>query len=196
MNLREAERLAGEVVEWLTPGCERIAIAGSVRRQRPEVRDLEIVAIPKPGPRPVFGEPAYATALDAVLARLVQQWQLRWDRETPRNGPKYKRLVHAGTRQKIDLFLATPDNYGYILAIRTGDADFSRALVLKASAGGLMPRGYFHHEGRLKHLERGIIETPTEESYFRELVISPAPEPQERNAETAERLARQRRVMA
>jgi DNA polymerase/3'-5' exonuclease PolX len=90
----------------------------------------------------------------------------------------------------VDLFIVAADSFGYQLAIRTGDATFSHQLVTKWSEGGLMPKGYLHHGGQLKHLERGIIAVSTEEDYFAELGLPLAP-PAERNADTALRLRRE-----
>ena len=47
MMLRHAQEAARAVVAQLEPFCRRIEVAGSVRRQAPEVRDLEIVCIPE-----------------------------------------------------------------------------------------------------------------------------------------------------
>jgi hypothetical protein len=82
------------------------------------------------------------------------------------------------------------DSFGYQLAIRTGDATFSHQLVTKQSEGGLMPKGYFHHGGYLKHLERGAIPVPTEADYSAELGLPLVP-PAERNADTALRLRKE-----
>jgi DNA polymerase/3'-5' exonuclease PolX len=56
--------IAGRIVEALRPYCERIEIAGSLRREKPMVGDIEIVAIPR---RPVdlFGEPVSMFVLGA-----------------------------------------------------------------------------------------------------------------------------------
>jgi DNA polymerase/3'-5' exonuclease PolX len=50
MQLKEAQQIAQKYVELLRPYCKRIEIAGSIRRQRPEVKDIEIVCIPKRAP--------------------------------------------------------------------------------------------------------------------------------------------------
>lgn len=48
MNLAQASALAGQLVEKLAPFCERIEVAGSVRRRKLEgIKDIELVAIPK-----------------------------------------------------------------------------------------------------------------------------------------------------
>lgn len=196
MELRDAERYARNVAEWLRPACARIVVCGSIRRKKPEVKDIELVVELAAEARPVFGEPASArSSLDGLLAKLVRQGALSWDSELKRNGPKYKRLKVAAYSVAVDLFIANPQNWGYIVAIRTGDADFSRALVLKESAGGLMPRGYFHHEGYLKHLDLGLVPVPTEESYFHTLELD-VPPPEERTSALAARLAGARRVRA
>src|ERR1017187_2735332 len=48
MKLAAAEKLAEKVVAELEPFCMRIAVAGSIRRQRAEVNDIDLVLIPKP----------------------------------------------------------------------------------------------------------------------------------------------------
>ena len=51
MILSTASNYADQIVEWLTPYCERIEIAGSIRRARPEVNDIDLVVIPRTEPR-------------------------------------------------------------------------------------------------------------------------------------------------
>lgn len=48
MKYEDAILIAERVKAELEPHCERIEIAGSIRRKKPEVKDIEIVAIPKP----------------------------------------------------------------------------------------------------------------------------------------------------
>jgi DNA polymerase/3'-5' exonuclease PolX len=47
LKLEEALALAKTVLEVLAPFCERVEVAGSIRRLRPEVNDIDIVAIPQ-----------------------------------------------------------------------------------------------------------------------------------------------------
>src|SRR5690349_7829223 len=47
MDLTTAQRYADKLSAWLYPHCTHIAIAGSVRRRRPIVNDIDIVAIAK-----------------------------------------------------------------------------------------------------------------------------------------------------
>lgn len=48
MQYLEAKKIADDVLEQIRPHCFRAEIAGSIRRLKPEVKDIEIVAIPKP----------------------------------------------------------------------------------------------------------------------------------------------------
>lgn len=47
MLLENALAIAEGIVEALNPYCTIINIAGSCRRRKPEVKDIEIVALPK-----------------------------------------------------------------------------------------------------------------------------------------------------
>ena len=46
MILERAQRVAELVIKKLSPYCERIEVAGSVRRKRPQVHDVDFVLIP------------------------------------------------------------------------------------------------------------------------------------------------------
>ncbi len=48
MNLQEAFDIAWDLVDYLRPNCEpdKITIAGSVRREMPNVDDIELVCLP------------------------------------------------------------------------------------------------------------------------------------------------------
>lgn len=47
MNFLQAQIYAERLRDWMAPHCERIEIAGSVRRERPNCNDVDIVAIPR-----------------------------------------------------------------------------------------------------------------------------------------------------
>jgi DNA polymerase/3'-5' exonuclease PolX len=115
MNLGTAIQISERRMAELAPHCFRIAIAGSVRRRAPEVGDIEIVAIPKPYEVNLFS---------SGIAAVVQQWK-KVKGELP---CKYTRRVLPDGIE-LDLFFATPRNWGYIIAIRTGSAEFSKRLA-------------------------------------------------------------------
>lgn len=148
MEYNKALTIANQLLEQLRPHCERCVIAGSIRRGKPEVKDIEIVAIPKP----------YETGLfESGIAPVVNQWQ-KVKGELP---CKYtQRILPEGI--KLDLFFAEPGNWGLILAIRTGSAEYSHKML----ASGWVKHGYHSMEG---YLVKGAhrIETPREEDIFK-----------------------------
>lgn len=143
VSLRRATLIAESLLEDLQPHCERATIAGSIRREKAEVGDVEIVVIPRWGEKPDDG-----LGLTMVPANLLHEWALatdavRWIKPStheiidwaPKAEGKYWRgLLPSGL--KLDLFLARPENYGAILLIRTGSAGFSEAVVTHAKRIG------------------------------------------------------------
>lgn len=201
MKLDEARALAADILGWLAPGASAAEVVGSVRRGKDEVGDVELV-VRAAEQANLFAEPVpQPHLLDAAIDAMIVRGRWRW--HTPHegcttpaaNGPRLKRLWVPSAGILVELWVARADNFGVVQALRTGDADFSRALVLKQSAGGLMPRGYFHHDGQLRHLGRGVVPVPDEASYFRELGLAPVPPPQ-RDADTARQLAHRARQEA
>lgn len=131
MKYEQAILIAERVKAQLEPHCERIEIAGSIRRKKAEVKDIEIVAIPKP----------YETGLfESGIATVVNQWQ-KVKGDIP---CKYtQRILPEGI--KLDLFFAEPANWGLALAIRTGSAEFSH----KVLAARWVQLGYKSVDGHL-----------------------------------------------
>lgn len=150
MQLEQAELIAEEVKALLAPHCERIEIAGSIRRRKLEVGDIEIVAIPKPYDVGLF---------ESGIALVVNQWE-KVKGELP---CKYtQRILPEGI--KLDLFFAMPDNWGLIFAIRTGSADYSH----KVLAAGWVKAGYKSVDGMLTDRETGLTRVvPDEKELFR-----------------------------
>ena len=47
MELEKAKVIANIVVKALEPFCDKIEIVGSIRRQKPTVKDIDLVLIPR-----------------------------------------------------------------------------------------------------------------------------------------------------
>jgi DNA polymerase/3'-5' exonuclease PolX len=147
MRHGSAYQVAEALVETLRPACTRIEIAGSVRREKGEVKDIEIVAIPDltplPRPRPEFGKPApkvHKTALDQIITQMVDDNAIA----LTGNGDRYKKffLKYAGIN--VDLFLnVPPSHWGVQMVIRTGPKEFSQWLVMQRQDRGALPNGHF-----------------------------------------------------
>ena len=132
--LADAQRIANRFVRLFGPACDRIEIAGSVRRRKESVGDIEIVCIPE-SQVDLWGYPA-TFLFEPFIDRLVQDDVIvRGDK----NGAKYKTLYLIGDDIKIDLFITAPEQWGANFTIRTGPKEFSRKIVTPRQHGGLMP---------------------------------------------------------
>lgn len=156
VTLDTAEMIAKSTVSLLYPYCERIEIAGSVRRRKPTVGDIELVAIPK-FETDMFGATTQDHLLDlfdwATIGKFVK------------GGHKYKQ-IELDTGINLDLFIVTPPaQFGIQFMIRTGSADFSHRLVTPRKYGGLMPSNYRVKDGAIWS-DNHIIKTPNEQDVF------------------------------
>jgi DNA polymerase/3'-5' exonuclease PolX len=138
LKLDLAKSIADRLKSELEPFCDRIEIAGSIRRQKPEVKDIELVAIPKRISVPdLFGE---SLQIHPGFIAAVNQYQAV--KGTP-EGRYTQRKIPDGIC--LDLFIAHQDNWGLILAIRTGSAEYSHRVL----ACGWTQKGYTSVNGML-----------------------------------------------
>lgn len=168
----EAVTLAWELLGLLSPYCERIEIAGSLRRQRPTVGDIELVCLPRFGPasRDLFNEQIEdgVNLLDLECDRLFVEGTFgkRYDKNgRPRWGSGLKWATYRDVA--VDLFpVISPAQWGVDFLLRTGSAAFSKRLVTPIEQGGWMPRNLYCREGALWTTDGHRLITPTEESVF------------------------------
>ena len=170
MKCEYALSVANDLIERLRPTCERIEVAGSIRRGKAEVKDIELVAIPDPTPPPMpkanFGEKPRAihkTKLDALLFEMMLEGWMR----PLKGGPKYKQIALCPKGLvmpiKLDLFLVTPPaQWGVQMVIRTGpnkpNNNFSQWMVTQKCKGGALPDEY--------HVVDGCVRMIAQEDYF------------------------------
>lgn len=183
MNYTQAKSVADEIVAKLAPACTRIEIAGSVRREKQEdIHDVEVVVIARKS-FPQFGSPI-TSPLEGLCASYREEGVMtpRLDKMgRPAWGEKFKRAVWNGT--PFDLFIVTPETWGVLFLLRTGNADFSRGIVTIRSYGGAMPDSGWHiKEGRLI-INGETVATPEEVDVFKHLDL-PFIEPRDRTPET------------
>ncbi|MCC7542388.1 MAG: hypothetical protein IT379_39585 [Deltaproteobacteria bacterium] len=138
--LVRARTIAEQLVRILAPACERIVIAGAIRRRKLEVADIDIVALPRV--RRDLAGLVLDDDLEPLVTRLRAAGTLRWRRRGDggymATGPRRYALVHEDSWIPIDLFsVRPPAQWGAILAIRTGPAEYSQALVVGARKRGL-----------------------------------------------------------
>lgn len=168
MELNAAKQVAEWFMDVMRPVCERIEIAGSVRRQKQDVGDVEIVCIPKtfPAERTLFGDSLLdQPRRDPDFASLIREQciegHLTICKGDLRNG-KYVQLRHRPTELQIDLFTTTKENWGLIFAMRTGSAEFSHQVLAK----GWVKKGFHSVEGMLMRHSQPVP-VPEEEDLFR-----------------------------
>ena len=142
MDYEKIMAIAQGILGQLKPHCERIEIAGSLRRHdKDDYGDIEILAIPKP----------YNVGfLASGIAPILEQWECIKG-QLP---CKYtQRRLPEGIN--LDFFTSLPDSWGLQYLIRTGPWEFSKKFV-----GTWLPKkGYRSIDGVL-YKERGKEFTP------------------------------------
>ena len=145
MILSEADSCAGHVLDCLRLHCERIEIAGSIRRREKSVGDIEIVCIPKTIPigDDLFGE--NITKRTPSFSKVVNGFaHIKGDADV---GLFMQRALvdEMGDPEiNLDIFTATLENWGGIFAIRTGAKEFSHhCLAKRAHKFGMRFQGGF-----------------------------------------------------
>jgi DNA polymerase/3'-5' exonuclease PolX len=171
MQHAHALAIANALIERLSPACERLEIAGSVRRGKAEVGDLELVAIPRiMTVSDLFGTPMQQQSLlDTALAGIGIR--------RLKDGPRYKQIVLA-EGINLDLFITDRARWGWIFLLRTGPQEFSHWLVKPKRYGGGLPSYLRADEGALWRGNQ-MIETPEERDALQVLGL-PWMEPSER----------------
>lgn len=151
MRHNSALQVAESLVEYFRPACKRIEIHGSLRRMKPEVKDIDLLIIPDLTPIPraklEFGKPVpkiYKTALDKMLDDMVNEDAIQLTKSGDHS--KTFLLKYAGIFVEMYLVLP-PATWGVRSLIRTGPADFSHWIVTRKRKGGALPNGYRVQDG-------------------------------------------------
>ena len=160
-----AKAVADEVYAKLSPYCDRIAIAGSVRRLKPEVNDVELLYVPRIiEDRDLFGEPLRGVDFieEHILQLIVVGYFAYWLNKNGQRtfGPSNKFLVHQVSGVKVDLFTATLENCGMALVVRTGPKEFNIRMMQR-----------FRELGKKGHAYGGVEVNGTEVNCPDELTV-------------------------
>lgn len=158
--------VAQHIAAALAPFCERgPVLAGSLRRQRPMVGDIELVAIPK---RPLVAQQSLFNPPETDMKAETELGQFLLDKGVRFrvNGQKQKSFYYGD--YQVDLYLPTAGNWGWRLLLSTGSQEFNKWVVTSTAAGGAMPTNMDSVEGWLLR-SRQQVETPEEEDAFREV---------------------------
>lgn len=140
---KDAIDVARELVTLIAPHCEKIIVAGSLRRRKQEVGDVEIIYIPSyamlPDPDDLFGKPVRTNITDRVVGELAGNGVIsrrlnKLDRAAW--GEKNKLAVHVASGIPVDLFSATIENWFNYLVCRTGGKETNQSIARGALAQG------------------------------------------------------------
>lgn len=146
MLYNRAKPIADDYVSALSPFCDRIEIAGSVRRKKTDVGDIEIVCIPSEINGNRFPEfISFINSLTKVRGEPT--------------GKYTQRMLPEGIA--LDLFMATENNWGMIFPMRTGSRDFSHYKL----ASRWVQMGY-KSEGGILHKGDEVISFREEQELF------------------------------
>ncbi|MEO8446450.1 MAG: hypothetical protein ABI528_03095 [bacterium] len=152
MDIQKGIELAREIIDVIKPHCNKIEIAGSIRRQKSIVKDIELVV----------------TTPDINNLKNKLGLFLLKENKKPfvKSGNKYINFLHKG--YKFDLFIADEDNFGIIFLVRTGSAEFSTRMLAqwkRVTKGGASRYGYLHDIEGKKYI------TKTEDEVFELLKV-------------------------
>lgn len=138
----QAITVAYEIRNSFQPFCVRIEIAGSLRRQRPDVGDIEILYIPVLRERP-DDQDMFRTVMVNLVDEQIREMECAGILSRRQNalgreafGQKNKLMVHHPSEIPVDLFAATEANWWNLLVCRTGPAELNTRICVAAQRKG------------------------------------------------------------
>lgn len=180
-----------EIVEALRPHCDRLIVAGSLRRRKEEVGDIEILYIShfseSADPIDLFGGTIRVNQTEEMIRQLCADRGIIKPRRNVCGsemwGPWNKLGTHIKTGIPIDLFATTHRAWFNYLVCRTGSKENNMRIASAAQAKGWAWKPYSSGFVRTKPLYAGDQEKThtvhSEEDVFK-FVGLPYLEPWER----------------
>ena len=165
LEFSEANQIAEEVKFQVVRYCEKIVVVGSLRRNKPTVRDVDFVVVTN----------------DLDWYNLGQELRRMKTKKVTAGNKIIKTLYPYGDKYfQLDFYRASSDNFGVIKLIRTGSADHNMWLAQLAISKGMRIK---FSQGLIK--DEKVIAGKTEEGIFEALEI-PYKEPKDREIEKDE----------
>lgn len=130
LPLAYAQKLAYKLQKLLAIYSERIHIAGSIRREKQEVGDIEIVALPIMIQSGFFPED---TSIDPDFFQQLSFAKLEKGKTENKEARQFKYMIPTGLTNlptiSLDLFIPKKHDYYRQLAIRTGPSQYSHHIL-------------------------------------------------------------------
>lgn len=162
--------VAKEICQALAGSCERLIVAGSLRRGAVEAGDVEIVYISRREIRPVTGDMFAKGEVDCaacVISGLEKAGVLERRENllgSTMYGPKNKLMRHAASGIPVDLFATREEAWWNYLVCRTGPAELNTRIASLAQDRGWRWNPY---AAGFTHTERGeVAAMDSEEAVF------------------------------
>lgn len=147
MEYEKIKELADEFVKEIKPFCEKFDVCGSIRRKKANCKDIDIVLLPKDN---------FNLRLPFLQGKILNSGK-KFIIET--NGQKLVRLNYQDV--KVDIYIATPENYEVLKLIRTGSAEHNKKLCQLALDNGMhlrFDKGLIDADGSIiANTEEGIL---------------------------------------
>lgn len=157
----EALAVAREICAVLKPATEALIVAGSLRRRRPLIGDVEILFIPKHGIQSdtseLFERKLSVDEAEMAIWRLLAAGTLAKRLNVKGStvwGQLNKLAVHVATGIPVDFFVADSGNWWNLVVCRTGNAQHNIRICEAARARSWTwnpyGEGYYDRHGELK----------------------------------------------
>lgn len=149
--LMEVIPVAEMLLDSLRPFCESIEYAGSIRRQKEFVGDIEILLQPKLILIPPKNQLAFTEYLSEKphpgIMQFIRRFKIiRGDLDTG------KMMSFVGPQNiQVDVFTSNKINHGYIKLLRTGSSDYNRNFLMPKlkEAGIILEDGFLWKGGNI-----------------------------------------------
>jgi DNA polymerase/3'-5' exonuclease PolX len=139
----DALPIAQKFIAFLERHCSRCVVAGSLRRRKQLVSDIEILFVSKrtyvTDPADLFGAQFEASAAELAIDALVTAGVIakRLNKNGhPTWGPQNKLAVHIGSGIPVDFFATTEECFFNALVVRTGPAALNKEIASRALERG------------------------------------------------------------
>ena len=138
----DALRVVRELLGHLEPAMGRVIVAGSLRRRKDAVGDIELLYIPRMipgGAVDLFMQAQEVDMTELPLERLLAAGVLTKRLNAKGStmwGPKNKLATHVASGIPVDLFAATEENWWSYLVCRTGSGEHNIRLASAFQAKG------------------------------------------------------------
>lgn len=158
MRFSRAQGFAVQIAEWLSPYCQALEIAGSVRRQRPICNDIDLVAIAKEQvTKDLLGEVTSTrnelhAAMDRYVTENKRSTSVAWIQEGGSDGAGGCNLFVRLRQCELNVFCAQPNTIGAVYLTYTGSKEHNIWISKRARRFGYRWRareGLWDDEGKI-----------------------------------------------